>query len=41
MDLAEEIQRDKSKDSPARGTTYVLLENKAERRIMGLYNDGA
>ena len=36
MDLAEEIQRVKSKDSPARWTTYmyILLKDRvAERRM--------
>ena len=34
--LAEEIQRDKSKDSAARSTTYILLENRVAERRMGL-----
>ena len=36
MALVEEIQRVKSKDSPARGTTYILLMDRAARRRMGL-----
>ena len=41
MNLAEEIQRVKSKDSPARGTTYILLEDRAARKRMGtMYNGG-
>ena len=39
--LAEEIQRVKSKDSPARGTTYILLEDRvAKGRMKTMYNGG-
>ena len=39
--LTEEIQRDKSEDSSAKSTTYILLQNRAEKRRMGmLYNGG-
>ena len=34
--LTEEIQRDNSEDPGARSTTYILEENRAARKRMGL-----
>ena len=36
--LAEEIQRDKSEDSSARGTTYILVEQSGKKENVGMHN---
>ena len=36
--LTEEIQRDKSKDSSARGTTYILLGQSGKEENVSMYN---
>ena len=36
--LAEEIQRDKSRDSSARGNTYILEEQSSKEENEGMYN---
>ena len=36
--LAEEIQRDKSRDSSARGTTYILVEQSGREENGSMYN---
>ena len=38
--LAEEIQRDKSRDSSARGNTYVIEEQCGKEKNEGMYNGG-
>ena len=38
MNLAEEIQRDKSRDSSARGTTYILVEQSSREENGSMYN---
>ena len=38
--LAEEIQRDKSRDSSARGNTYILEEQSSKEENEGMYNGG-
>ena len=38
MNLAEEIQRDKSEDSSARDTTYILLEQCSKEKDVSVYN---
>ena len=38
--LTEEIQRDKSRDSSARGTTYILVEQSGKEENGSIYNGG-
>ena len=38
--LAEKIQRDKSRDSSARGITYILEEQSSKEENEGMYNGG-
>ena len=38
MNLAEKIQRDKSRDSSARGTTYILVEQSGREENGSMYN---
>ena len=38
MNLTEEIQRDKSRDSSARGTTYLLVEQSGKEENGSIYN---
>ena len=40
MNLAEEIQRDKSEDHSARGATYILLEQSGKEENESIYNGG-
>ena len=40
MNLTEEIQRDKSRDSSARGTTYILEEQSSKEMNGSMYNGG-
>ena len=40
MNLTEEIQRDKSRDSSARGNTYILEEQSGKEENEGMYNGG-
>ena len=38
--LTEEIQRDKSRDSSARGITYILVEQSSKEENGSMYNGG-
>ena len=40
MNLTEEIQRDKSRDSSARGITYILEEQSSKEENGSMYNGG-
>ena len=40
MNLAEEIQRDKSRDSSASGITYILEEQSSREMNGSMYNGG-
>ena len=40
MNLTEEIQRDKSRDSSARGITYILVEQSGKEENGSMYNGG-
>ena len=40
MNLTEEIQRDKSRDSSARGITYILEEQSGKEENGSMYNGG-
>ena len=38
MNLTEEIQRDKSRDSSAKGITYILVEQSSKEENGSMYN---
>ena len=38
MNLTEKIQRDKSRDSSARGITYILVEQSGKEENGSMYN---